>query len=344
MITKIIDESHIVDSKDLIDDAERIAIIAHAAPDGDAVGSAMAMYHFLFSIDKEAVVIFPDPFPAFLNFIPSVDKALYFKGNEEQVKTVCNEVDLIICVDFNDLSRLGGVLADVVRNSKTPKLMIDHHPDPIMDAWTVAISYPRFASTSEIVFRLICRMGYAADINKFCAECIYTGMMTDTGNFTYNSNDVEMYYIVGELVRRGVNKDEIYRKVNVYSADRMRLMGHLLINKMRIYPEYQAAMIDLSLVEQEQFNFQRGDSEGFVNIPLSIDGINISVFFKEETEKIKVSLRSRGDIAVNSVASKFYRGGGHLNAAGGEIYGSTLQSVVDKFERLILKEFNLENK
>lgn len=169
MITKIIDESHIADAKDLIDDAEHIAIIAHAAPDGDAVGSAMAMYHFLFSIDKEATVIFPDPFPAFLHFIPSVDNALYFKGNEDKVKEVCDRVDLIICVDFNDLSRLGGLLADVVRSSKAPRLMIDHHPNPTTDTWTVAISYPRFASTSEMIFRVICRMGHASDINKLYA-------------------------------------------------------------------------------------------------------------------------------------------------------------------------------
>ncbi len=341
MITKIISEQHIVDFKDYMDDAQKVAVIAHAAPDGDAVGSAMAFYHFLYSIDKEAQVIFPDPFPAFLNWLPSVDKSITFQGNEEKVKAICNEVDLIICVDFNDMSRVGGAFKEVLLKAEVPKLMVDHHPYPVLESWDLAVSYPQFSSTCEMVFRLICRMGHASDINKFCAECIYTGMMTDTGNFTYNSNNTEIYYIVGELVRKGVNKDEIYRKVHTYTADRMRLMGHVLANKMRLYPEYQTAMIDLSLAEQEQFNFQRGDSEGFVNLPLSIEGINVSVFFKEDKDKIKVSLRSRGDIAVNTIASTYYKGGGHTNAAGGDVYAATLQSVVERFERQILKEIKV---
>jgi phosphoesterase RecJ-like protein len=178
-------------------------------------------------------------------------------------------------------------------------------------------------------------MGDFSKINLACADCIYTGMMTDTGGFTYNSNKAEIYTIVAELINLGVDKDDIYRRVyNTFSADRIRLMGYCLNDKMKVYPEYKAALITLSKDELAKYNYQNGDSEGFVNIPLSIKGIVFSVFMREDTEKIKLSLRSQGTFPANKVAADLFNGGGHLNAAGGES-NLSLEDTVKKFEEAL---------
>jgi phosphoesterase RecJ-like protein len=342
MISKIIAEDKVVKAKNFIYDAEKIAIVAHASPDGDAVGAALALYHFFFSIDKKTTVIFPDPYPTYLGWLPGADKSLTYTEQKNEVEKVFSDIELIICVDFNEPRRVGG-MKDLLINSTATKLLIDHHPNPASDTWHLNISYPEIASTSEMIFRLICRMGYASEINKYCAECIYTGMMTDTGKFTFNSNSTEIYYIIGELIRKGINKDEIYNKVyNTYSADRMRLMGYSLANKMRIFPEYKTALITLSQEEQKKYNFQIGDSEGFVNLPLSIEGIIFSAFFKEEANRIKVSFRSQGSFPANEVCEKYFNGGGHLNAAGGESYLS-LKETEKLFEQILPEYKDLLN-
>ena len=203
------------------------------------------------------------------------------------------------------------------------KILIDHHLHP-EDFCRIVISHPEISSTSELVFRLICRMGYFSDISREGAECIYTGMMTDTGGFTYNSNNREIYFIISELLSKGIDKDAIYRKVfNTYSESRLRLMGYVL-SQMKVYPDYHAALISLTKAEQSRFDYIRGDSEGFVNIPLSIKGVIFSCFLREDTEKpmIKISLRSVGTFPCNRLAAEFFGGGGHLNASGGEFYGT----------------------
>ncbi len=334
MLSKIIVDEEIAKAKKLIYDADKIAVIAHSAPDGDAVGSSMALYHALFSLDKETFVIYPDPYPSFLNWINSVDKAVIYSQQEEEAEAILSEVDLIICVDFNDPKRIGD-LKDALLKAEAPKVLLDHHPFPSEEPWALSMSYPEIASASELVFRLICRIGHASEINKYSAEAIYTGMMTDTGGFTFNSNDEEVYYIISELIRRGIDKDEIYKKVfNTYTADRMRLMGYVLSEKMKIFPEQKTALIVLTAEEQEQFNFQKGDAEGFVNMPLSIDGVIFSAFFREDPEKIKISFRSQGTFPVNEFSARFFNGGGHLNAAGGESYMS-LQETISLFENAL---------
>ena len=224
-----------------------------------------------------------------------------------------------------------GKMADAVLKASADKILVDHHLHPDTYA-KIKVSYPEISSTSELIFRLICRMGDFSMINLACAECIYTGMMTDTGGFTYNSNNHEIYAIIAELIKLGVDKDAIYRKVfNTYSEDRLRLMGYCLFHKMKVYPEYKTALITLTLKELSQFNYVNGDSEGFVNIPLSIAGIDFSVFMREDTDKIKISFRSQGTFPSNKVAADLFHGGGHLNASGGES-STTLAEAVKKFE------------
>ena len=285
------------------------------------------------TIEKTPQVIVPTPFPNFLAWMPGANKTLVYKFDKEKADEHIQKADLIFLVDFNAASRMDK-MADAVLASKARKVMIDHHLQPENIA-NIIISYPEISSTSELIFRLICRMGHFSDINLGCAECIYTGMMTDTGGFTYNSNHEEIYSIIYELIKLGVDKDDIYRRVyNTFSADRMRLMGYCLYKKMKIYPEYQAALITLTQRELHEFNYDNGDAEGFVNIPLSIQGINFTVFMREDPDKIKVSLRSQGSFPTNKFAAEIFGGGGHLNASGGESFTS-LDEAVRKFEEAL---------
>jgi len=320
MLTKIIAEDLIQRAKHIINHSDNVVIVSHQGPDGDALGSSLAMADFLIEKGKTVQVMYPDSFPDFLAWMPRADQTLSYERESELCKSFLQKADTIICLDFNQLKRIGE-LGEVVGNSKAKKLMFDHHPGPDQFA-DVQISYPQFASTSEIVFRYICRSGCFDEMTLACAECVYTGMMTDTGGFTYNSNNEEMYFIISQLIRKGIDKDGIYNKVfNTYSADRMRLMGFVLNNRMKVLPQYHAAIMHLSLEDLKEYNYQTGDSEGFVNLPLSIAGIVFTVFFREDTDKIKISFRSRGTFPANKVASELFNGGGHLNAAGGEYYG-----------------------
>ena len=333
MISKIIAEDLIHKVQRALDNAEKIAIVVHVGPDGDAMGSSLGWWHYLKNIDKEPVVVVPTAFPNFLAWMPGADEVMVYEGNESKCEEVLNAAELIFTLDFNVPSRMAKMEAAVM-NAPAPKILVDHHLHP-GDYAKVTISYPEISSTSELIFRLICRLGDFSEINLACAECIYTGMMTDTGGFTYNSNKPEIYTIIHELIKIGVDKDDIYRKVfNNYSADRMRLMGYALFSKMKIYPEYKAALITLTLRELQEFNFQNGDAEGLVNLPLSIDGVVFSVFMREDTDKIKISLRSQGTFPANKVSADLFNGGGHLNAAGGESYIS-MQESVKKFEEAL---------
>ncbi|HRG02713.1 MAG: bifunctional oligoribonuclease/PAP phosphatase NrnA [Paludibacteraceae bacterium] len=334
MISKVIAEELIHKLKREIENAENIVLVTHVGPDGDALGSALGMWHFLMTIDKTPTVIVPSPPPNFLMWMPGADRMIIYSEKKEEADKAIDEAELILAVDFNTPNRLA-LMAEKVVNAKAHKILIDHHLNPSPDFANVVISYPQISSTSELIFRAICRMGHFSDINLGCAECIYVGMMTDTGGFTYNSNHEEIYSIIYELIKLGVDKDDIYRKVyNTFSADRMRLMGYCLYKKMKIYPEYQAALITLTQKELHEFNYDNGDAEGFVNIPLSIEGINFTVFMREDPDKIKVSLRSQGTFPTNKFASEVFGGGGHLNASGGESF-TTLQAAVRKFEEAL---------
>ena len=333
MISKIIAEDLIHKAQKEIDKAEKIVIVVHVGPDGDAMGSSLGLWHYLMTIEKEPTIIVPTAFPSFLSWMPGAENVLVYETNQHKCEEIIENTDLIFTLDFNVPSRLAK-LEKAVMASKAPIILVDHHLHP-GDFARVTISYPEIASTSELVFRLICRMGDFSKINLASAECIYTGMMTDTGAFTYNSNKQEIYTIISELIKIGVDKDDIYRKVfNNSSADRLRMTGYALFHKMKLYPEYQAALITLSSEELEQFNYQTGDTEGLVNMPLSVSGIVFSVFMREDTDKIKVSLRSQGTFPANKFSAENFNGGGHLNAAGGECY-SSMEQAVEIFEKAL---------
>ena len=318
MLTKVIEQAKIDHFTKWFERADKIVIVSHVSPDGDAIGSSLGLAQFLDSQDKTVNVIVPNAFPDFLKWMPGSKDILLYDRYKEFADKLINEADIICCLDFNSLKRIEE-MADSVATSPARKILIDHHLYP-EDFCRIVISHPEISSTSELVFRLICRMGYFSDISREGAECIYTGMMTDTGGFTYNSNNREIYFIISELLSKGIDKDDIYRKVyNTYSESRLRLMGYVLSN-MKVYREYNSALISLTKEEQGKFDYIKGDSEGFVNIPLSIKNSRFSCFLREDTERriIKISLRSVGTFPCNKLAAEFFNGGGHLNASGGE--------------------------
>ena len=331
MIKELFPHPQMAAAVKLLDRARSVAIIAHMSPDGDALGSSLAMRHYVEQLGKEPVaVIVPNAFPDFLAWMNGANDILIYENRRTEADIILSSADLIICLDFNDLKRIGQMVK-AVEESPARKLLIDHHIAPAQFA-DVIMSYPQSPSTCELLFRFICQKGDFALIDKTIAECIYTGMMTDTGNFSFNSNQVDTYNIIAELVRKGIDKDAIYNRVfNTYSADRMRLMGFCLYHKMRLFPEQHTALIALTRKELYMFNFQSGDAEGLVNLPLQIKDVYYSVFMRADKDKIKISFRSQGDRPVNEYASKFFNGGGHKNAAGGESY-TTIQKTVELFE------------
>lgn len=340
MIHPLIDTQLISCAKQLIDQAQTVVIVTHISPDGDAMGSSLAMRWFLQDLGKRVTVIVPNEFPAFLSWLPGAQDNVIFDKDPEAATALLDAADLVIVTDFQEPKRSGNMADWFINNSQRqrprqrPVIMIDHHLHP-SDMADVTISYPQCASASELVYRFIRQLAIiniqSSIYNIQYSTCIYTGMMTDTGNFQFNSNDAEMYEIVAELMRAGVNKDECYDKVfNQYHEGRMRLVGYCLHTKMRIFPEHHVALIALSSKELKQFNFRSGDAEGIVNMPLQISDVYYSVFMREDTDKIKLSFRSQGDRPVNTFAADIFNGGGHKNAAGGEHYG-TLREAVNLF-------------
>lgn len=325
--------------------AKHIVIVTHMSPDGDAMGSALGMWHFLngwwkTEDEKSVHVIVPNRFPAFFRWMPGADGVVIYDEQKAEADRLIEEADLLVCTDFNDPKRIGQV-GNLLLQKACPKVLIDHHLFPA-DFADVTLSYPESPSASELVCKLIRSLSDYTD--REMATCLYTGMMTDTGNFSFNSNYPEMYETVASLVRMGVDKDAVYNAVfNAHSADRMRLVGYSLYQKMRLFPERHAALIALSRKELYRFHFQPGDAEGIVNMPLQISDVYYSCFMREDKiephereragdakSKIKISFRSQGDRPVNRFASDFFHGGGHANAAGGEFFG-TLEEAVQCF-------------
>ena len=299
---------------------EDAVILTHQSPDGDCIGAGFALKDLLEALGKRSRVLCSDEFPKRYDFMTSVGS-----GEEFEPKTV-------IAVDIAD-PQLMGNLRETYENKV--QLCIDHHISNVGYAEKTLLNAGASA-TCELIYELADAM--KIQMSDHCAACIYTGMMTDTGGFTYNSNNREIYFIISELLSKGIDKDEIYRRVfNTYSESRLRLMGYVL-SQMKVYPNYHAALISLTKAEQSQFDYVRGDSEGFVNIPLSIKGVIFSCFLREDTEKpmIKISLRSVGTFPCNQLAAEFFGGGGHLNASGGEFYG-TMDEARKVFEQALEK-------
>lgn len=334
MLENLISQQNIDAVRQIVENGRKFVVLAHKNPDGDAVGSTLAMCHFLLSMGKEAVVVLPNVFPAFLSWVPGADSVLFYDKEKERCDTAIAEADVLFCLDFNVLSRTGDVCGSLL-SSSAKKVLVDHHPQP-SDEFDVLVSHPEACSTCELVFRVITALGGVEALNFEMAQCIYTGMMTDTGAFAYASTRKDVYLIIAELLDKGIDKDWIYRKVfYTSSVTRMRLWGYAMYDKLKVYNKYNAALITLSHSELMRFYASKGDTEGLVNQPLQVKGVRFSCFLREESPgKINVSLRSVDDFPCNSVAAEFFNGGGHKNASGGEVYG-TMEMAVERFKQAL---------
>lgn len=342
MLTPILNNTEFVELMKAIQQSKHIVVCAHRGPDGDAVGSSLGWAEYLKSLGKQVTVVLPNPFPDFLRWLPNSHLIHFYARHEAAATQIINEADLIFCLDFNGLSRLQEMEGAVAR-AKADRILIDHHLNPDRNIAKLVISHPQMSSTSELVFRLILQLGGFEDMTQSMATCIYTGMMTDTGGFTYNSNDPAIYEIISMLLTKNIDKDKIYRNVfNVYSADRIRLTGYILYEKLNFYANNRASVFTLTRDEMKRFNFIRGDAEGLVNMPLQVKGMRLSISLREDTERdvIRVSLRSVDDFPCNKMAAEFFNGGGHLNASGGEL-PFPLSEAIKTAERAIEAYENL---
>ena len=321
----------------LISDAGNIIITCHKSPDGDAIGASLGWADYLRSLGKEPTVIIPDQYPDFLSWMPNTEKIVRYDKHREKCDMLFKIADLVFCLDYNTPSRVDEMEQALV-SSPAPKVLIDHHLGPDVPA-VLSISHPDLCSTCELIFRIVWQLDGFKQLTKQFAVPIYCGMMTDTGGFLYNSTRSEIYFIIGELLTKRIDKDKIYRNVyHNYSEDRIRLMGYVMYEKLVYLPEFHAAYYTLTREEQKRFHFIKGDAEGLVNIPQQIKGLKLSISLREDTDKsnlVWVSLRSVDDFPCNKMAEEFFNGGGHLNASGGRINGS-MEEAIETVKRAIV--------
>jgi len=345
MLENILNEQACEQLRTLILRAETILCVCHRSPDGDAIGSVLGWSECLRQMGKDPQMIVPDQYPDFLQWMPNTEKIIRYDKHKEGCDWTIHHADLIFCLDFNTLSRTGDEMAIALKETTATKVLIDHHLNPDVDT-ALCISRPLASSTCEIVFRLAWQLGLFPDATKHFAIPVYCGMMTDTGGFTFNSCDPDIFFIIGELLTKHINKDKIYRNVyHNFSEDRIRLMGYVMYEKLVYDAQRHAAYFTLSRDDLKRFHFIKGDAEGLVNIPQQIKGLKLSISLREDTEKdnlIWVSLRSVDDFPCNEVAAQFFNGGGHLNASGGRLKCSIDEAVKIAQQAIIAFEDKLK--
>ncbi len=322
--------------RELSVNSQNIIICCHKSPDGDALGASLAWADYLCSLGKTPTIITPDAYPDFLQWLPGTEKIIRYDKHPEKASQLFNDADLVFCLDFNSSDRTDE-MKDVLDISTAKKVMIDHHLAPKMDT-VITISHPDMSSTCELVFRIINQLGGFNTMSRKCAVCIYCGMMTDTGGFTYNSNSPEIFFIISQLLTKGIDKDKIYRNVfNNYSPWAIRLRGYIMCQKLNVFNDIHASYFTLSRRDMHDFHFIKGDAEGLVNEPLRIKGMRLSVSLREDDRRdnlVWVSLRSVDDFPCNKVAEEFFNGGGHLNASGGR-----LECSLNEAEAIVRRAF-----
>jgi len=313
----------------LLKKTNKIVIVTHWNPDGDAIGSSLALYHFLKKTGKNVQCIVPNSFPEFLHWMPGTASMLNFDTQESKALKVLNKADLIFTLDFNSFKRLEK-LGEFLSKTSAKKVLIDHHrePEKYADYYFHDI---KASSTCELVYEFIVGLKGKPLLDKKMAACLYTGLMTDTGSFKFSSVNSKTHQILAELLKTGIHPHNIHSAVyDNYSAHRLRLFGYALSEKLRLLKDCPVAYFCLKAEELKRFDFQKGDTEGLVNYPFMIKGVEVCALFSESEGIIKISFRSKGKVDVNTYARKFFDGGGHLNAAGGKSKDS-LEATEQKF-------------
>jgi phosphoesterase RecJ-like protein len=319
--------------RSLLSKPKNIAIVTHWSPDGDAMGSSLGLYQYLLLLKHKVTVITPNDYPAFLEWLPGNKKVIDFTKNPKAGKAAVAKAELIFCLDFNSLKRIDK-LGDEVTASEAIKFIIDHHQQPEDFADYMHHSVEA-CSTCELIYTFIQLMGHTKLINKDIANCLYTGIMTDTGSFRFPSTTALTHRIIADLIQAGAENGEIHNRIyDGNTESRLKLLGYCLCEKLKVHHEFHTAFFALSEAELKRFDYKKGDTEGVVNFALSIAGIRFAAFFVERDGVIKTSFRSKGSFDVNKFARQHFSGGGHMNAAGG-MSPLSMDKTVAKFEALL---------
>jgi phosphoesterase RecJ-like protein len=323
--------------KEILSEKKKVVIFTHKNPDGDAIGSSLALSRYL-SNKHEVTIIYPDKFPNNFKWVfEETDSILCFDEKSEEATTVIEESEFIFCLDFNHLNRVGDKLEKVIAQQKKPKALIDHHPQP-SDFADFIVSDTASSSTCELVYSFLENLKGDSLFGLKIIEPIYIGISTDTGNFTYNSSNPNTFLIIADMLKQGFDKDKINKQLYGNNrSQRLKLLGFCLNRKLRILKKQRTAYITLTNKEKERFNFEKGDSEGFVNMILDIKGIEFAAFIAENEENIRMSFRSKYHFDTNKFARNYFNGGGHLHASGGTSY-MDMEKTVMKFEEAVEKE------
>ncbi len=304
----------------------------HQKPDADAMGSTLGLYHFLTQFGHETSVVSPTNWAAFLSWMPGCKTVLDYERDTEKANAVLEEAAWIFCLDFNVLGRTKR-MADKLLTVKGDRILIDHHQEPQTEVFAYGISDTAKSSTAEMVFDFIVGSGYVDKINSDIAQCIYAGVMTDTGSFRFPSTSASVHRMVAELKERGLDHSPVHEALyDNFSENRFRFIGNVLMNRMEVFYEYNTALIAVPAQDLVKYDIKTGDTEGLVNYPLSIEGIKLAAIIIDRGEERKCSFRSKGDFDVNSFARKYFGGGGHFNAAGGQSK-EPLETVVEDFKK-----------
>lgn len=317
--------------KNILSTPKRISIVSHRNPDGDAMGSSLGLLHTLKQLNHEVTFVSPNEFPEFLGWLPKANEVITFERDTEIAKKALTEAELIFTLDFNAFHRTGEKMGTFLATLDIPIALIDHHELPD-DYAKYKFSDTSYGSTCQMIYDFINSLGYNSLINKDVATCIYTGILTDSGGFRFPKTTPETHKCVAELIERGVNNSEVYNLLYDNSTyNRLQLLGRALQN-LKIVPEHNASYITLTQAELDEFNFQKGDTEGIVNYGLTIKDVFVTAIFIENKEEgiVKISFRSQGNYDVNKFARKYFNGGGHINAAGGKSF-SSLEETVNQF-------------
>ncbi|MBQ4822674.1 bifunctional oligoribonuclease/PAP phosphatase NrnA [Aquimarina sp. MMG016] len=328
--------------KELLSTPKNIVIVPHKNPDGDAIGSTLALSHYLTALGHQTSVISPNEYPGFLKWIPGEDTIIKYNESTSTAKSKIENAEIIFTLDFNHLSRIGD-MEESLSKAEATFIMIDHHQQPD-DYAKYTYSDTSMSSTCQMVYHFIEKLDDLKKISPEIATCIYVGIMTDTGSFRFRSTTSVTHRVVSDLIDRGADNTAIHE--NIYDTNtlsRLQLKG-VALNNLKVLPEYKTAYISLSQKELDDHNFRKGDTEGFVNLGLSIEGIKFAVIFIENKGEgiIKISLRSKGDFSVNEVSRKHFEGGGHHNAAGGKS-NLSLQDTIEKFISILPSYKNVLN-
>lgn len=318
----------------LLQTARKVTITTHQKPDADAMGSSLALMHFLKGLGHQVTVISPTNWAGWLNWMPGVKEVVDFELNQEKTQAILDDTDWLFCLDFNIFHRTKN-LTPLIAAANCTKILIDHHQEPDTPNFHYGISDTGKSSTCEMVFDFITDSGYSDQITETIAECLYAGVMADTGSFRFPSAHAGVHKMVAALKERGLKHTQVHEHIyDNFLENRLRFIGHVLMNRMDVSYEYNTALIAISKKDLLRFHIRTGDTDGLVNYPLSIKGIKLAALVIDRDEERKWSFRSKGDFDVNTFARKHFEGGGHFNASGGRSSDS-LENTVLRFKEVI---------